>query len=235
MRILLVSLVVLALGLGGAYLAVSPSAGAQSLVLGPITGSVGTSGTPDAYQISLSAGGSAVAPGLTEFDITDYSSIHNFDLCLGGSCNGTGPYGTGANSVDKTDVAGTGSFQWMVNLAPGIYTYQCDVHSSQLRGQFTVTGVASVTLGKIVPKRKLITAVATAKAFGPGPVQFTGWILKGSKKLAIKTVNTPTHPATTTLRLAPLHALTPGYYVVQVRALVAGSNFKLVHKKVYVM
>jgi len=41
---------------------------------------------------------STVAPGTYEFDITDYATIHNFDLL-----------GPGNVSIDKTTIAGTGS------------------------------------------------------------------------------------------------------------------------------
>jgi hypothetical protein len=106
MRILLLSLTVFALGIGGVFLAFSPRAGARSLTT--ITGHVGTAGSPDAYSIGLGVS-SPLAPGAYQLDITDYSTIHNFDLCPGTCTYGGGPYGTGGNSIGHTDVAGTGS------------------------------------------------------------------------------------------------------------------------------
>jgi hypothetical protein len=236
MRKLLISLTVIALGLGGAYLALSPSAGAHSLTT--ITGQVGTSGTPDAYSISLGVS-SPLAPGVYQLDITDYSTIHNFDLCRGPSCTpGGGPYGTGGNTIKTTDIAGTGPVSWMVNLAPGVYNYQCDAHSSQLRKQFTVAGVTVAKITKVVPKRRLVTVTTNASVIGSGSVEFTATLKKGTTTLATTTKTVATRPATTTLRLtraAPLPALKPGNYTVQVKAAVVGQNyFKIVTKKIYV-
>jgi hypothetical protein len=225
MRILLLSLVVFVLGLGGAYLVVSPGAGAHSLLAGTITGSVGTSGSPDAYEIALSVGGTTVAPGQYEFDITDYASIHNFDLCRGAKCTST-------NSIARTSVGGTGSVHWIVSLTPGTYTYQCDVHSAELFGQFTVPGTPpppmNVQITKVVPKRALVTVTAKANQ----ATQFTGWLLKGSTKLA--TTATTGNRTAVTLKLKPLKALKAGSYVVQVRAGIPGA-FKTVRKKISVM
>jgi hypothetical protein len=236
MRTLLISLTVLALGLGGAYLALSPSAGAHSLTT--ITGHVGTSGSPDAYSIGLGVT-SPLAPGVYQLDITDYSTIHNFDLCRGASCYGSGGYGTGGNTIKTTDIAGTGAVSWMVNLAPGVYTYQCDAHSDILKGQFTVAGVTAGKISTVVAKRRLVTATTTATVIGPGSVQFTGTLLKGTTVMATTTKTIAARPATTTLRLtrlAPLPALKPGSYTVQVKANVVGQTnyFKIVKKKIYV-
>jgi plastocyanin len=227
MRTLLISLTVFALGLGGAFFAFSPRAGAQSLTT--INGSVGTSGNHDAYNIAL--GATTLAPGAYEFDITDYSSIHNFDLCKGTSCTGT-------NSVDKTGVSGTGAVAWNVNLTPGKYTYQCDVHTSDMQGQFTVTGgttsttttttkAMGVTITKVVAKRPLFTVTAKANQ----ATKFTGWILKSGKIKA--TISTTVNAVTATLKLKPAKALVSGYYIVQVRA-GTGTNTKTVKKQVYV-
>lgn len=234
MRTLLVSLigaVVFALGLGGAFLVFSPGAGARGLVDGTFHGSVGTSGGPNDYVITVDTP-TSVAPGTYEFDITDYATIHNFDLCKGANCTGT-------NSVDKTSISGTGSVVWTVTLTPGTYTYQCDQHPD-LQGQFTVTGGTTSTtttttkavtaqISKVVAKRKLVTVTAKANQ----PVIFTGVLLKGTKVLAKTT--TTTSAANAILKLKPLPALKQGYYVVQVKAAVNGSNFKIVKKKIYVM
>ena len=227
MRKLLLSLSVLAvfaLGLGGSFLVLSPGAGARGAVDGTFNGHVGSSGSPDAYVIALSTP-SAVAPGTYQLNITDYSTIHNFDLCKGASC-------TGSNSVDKTDVAGTGAVQWVVNLTPGTYTYQCDVHSASLQEQFTVGSGTTTTpaltgqITKVVPTRKLVTVTAKANQ----AAQFKATLFKASTLLATTTAS----GSTATLKLKPLKALKPGYYTVSVRVFTSGTNFKIVKKKIYV-
>jgi hypothetical protein len=174
-----------------------------------------------------------------QLDITDYSSIHNFDLCRGATCTpGGGPYGSGGNTIKATDDAGTGPVSWMVNLAPGSYRYQCDAHSSTLRNNFTVAGVTAAKITKVVPKRRLVTVTTTASVIGPGSVEYTATLKKGTTTLATTTKTIAARPATTTLRLtrtAPLPALKPGNYTVQVKAHVVGQNyFKIVNKKIYV-
>ncbi len=218
----LISLVVVALGLGGTFLIFSPGAGAHGLVDGTFDGNVGTSVNPDAYVIALHAP-STIAPGTYQFNITDYSTIHNFDLCQGASC-------TGSNSLDKTSVAGTGTEQWTVTLTPGTYTYQCDVHFTILQEQFTVgttTTAVNASITKVTPTRKVVTVNAMANQ----TASFKAWLLKGSTQLATAT----TTGKTVQLKLKPLKALKPGYYVVQVRAFTSPTNFKVVKKKIYVM
>jgi hypothetical protein len=233
MRKLLVSLsvlVVFALGLAGAFLAFSSGAGAEGLVDGTFTGSVGTSGMPNAYEITLNTP-SSVAPGTYELDITDYATIHNFDLCKGASC-------TGANSVDKTSISGTGSVMWTVALTPGTYTYQCDAHP-ELQGQFTVSGGTTSTtttttppplnasISKITPARKVVTVNAKANQ----TANFKAWLLKGSTQLATAT----TRGMTVQLKLKPVKALKPGTYVVQLRVFTSATTFKVIRKKITVM
>jgi uncharacterized membrane protein len=237
MRKLLVSLSLLAVfafGLLGAFLLLSPGAGAQGVLDGTFTGSVGTSGTPNAFDIELNTP-STVAPGTYEFDITDYASIHNFDLCAGATC-------TGSNSVDKTGVAGTGSVQWTVNLTPGTYTYQCDVHFMQLHGQFTVSGgttststtsttsttpAVTVKIAKVVSTRKLVTVTAKANEV----THFKAWLLKGATQLATTSTG---GTASAQLKLKPLTTLKPGTYTVQVKV-VTGSTSAVVKKQIHVM
>ena len=132
MRGLVLGLLVFALGLGAGFLVTSPLAGARTAVDGTLTGSVGTSSSGNAFSISLSE--STVPAGTYEFDITDYATIHNFDLLDPDNV-----------SVDKTTVGGTGSVVWMVTLSPGVYTYHCDAHPTQLKGTLTVTGGTTST------------------------------------------------------------------------------------------
>jgi len=70
---------------------------------------------------------STLAAGTYTITVDDKADIHNFHL--------TGP------GVDKsTDIGGTGKVTWTVDLKAGQYHYQCDPHSSQMNGDFTVTG-----------------------------------------------------------------------------------------------
>lgn len=96
------------------------NAGGNSLV-----GTVGPG-----FTITLTKGGSPVstlAAGTYAITVSDKSSMHNFHL-----------FGPGVEQ--KTDVGGTGTFNWTVTFKPGSYTYQCDVHfASGMIGHFTVT------------------------------------------------------------------------------------------------
>ena len=141
MRTLLVGLLVFGLGLGAAVLVASPRAGARTTVDGTITGGV-ADGAPNPSLLSLSV--TSVDPGTYEFDISDNSTIHNFDICPGTNrC-------TNATSLHKTVISGTGDFVWDITLTPGTYTYQCDMHSSMTK-HFTVTGAGTTTTGQLRP------------------------------------------------------------------------------------
>jgi len=89
---------------------------------------VGTVGP--GFTITLTHGGSAVSAlkaGTYKINVSDKSSMHNFHL-----------FGPGVEQ--KTDVGGTGTFNWTVTFKAGSYTYQCDVHfASGMIGHFTVT------------------------------------------------------------------------------------------------
>jgi plastocyanin len=221
MRKLLLTSIVLALGLGGAFLALSPGAHAR-ILNGTLNGSVGSVANHDAFQIALSA--SWVTPGTYTINITDYSTIHNFDLCAGTSC-------TGSNSVDATTIPGTGSVSWSVNLAAGTYTYQCDAHSNVLHGTLVVSTTPPLagTITKVTSTRKVVTMTAKANQ----PAHFTAFLLKSGKKLA--TTTAPGTPTTATLKLKPAKALKPGLYVAQVRVFTSPTNFKVIKKKIKVM
>lgn len=85
------------------------------------------------FEIRLrDAAGAAVtsiAAGTYDVVVEDKSDIHNFHLS-----------GPGVNR--STTVAGTGTETWTVTLGDGVYTFQCDPHRTELRGQFSVgTGV----------------------------------------------------------------------------------------------
>ena len=80
------------------------------------------------FTITLTQNGkpvTALAAGTYTITVDDKANIHDFHL--------TGP------GVDKaTDVSGTGTTTWTVDLKAGKYHYQCDPHASSMNGNFTV-------------------------------------------------------------------------------------------------
>ena len=68
----------------------------------------------------------ALKAGTYTLNVDDQASSHNFHL--------TGP------GVDvTTDVAATGKKTFTITLEAGSYHFQCDPHSSQMNGDFTVS------------------------------------------------------------------------------------------------
>src|SRR3954471_22910092 len=96
-----------------------------------LQGSVG----PDFVITLKDADGKAVT-SLPEGDYTivvkDQSEFHDFHLV-----------GPGVN--ESTDVESTGTVTWNVHLQNGTYTFQCDPHSSQMKGTFRVGTPAATT------------------------------------------------------------------------------------------
>ena len=89
-----------------------------------LTGTVGPG-----FTISLKYEGEKVKkldPGTYVLAVNDKSSIHDFHLM-----------GPGVNKV-VTAVSFTGTKTVTVKLKKGTYTYQCDPHSTAMRGTFTV-------------------------------------------------------------------------------------------------
>jgi hypothetical protein len=82
------------------------------------------------FTISLTgADGKAVktlTAGTYTINVDDKSDIHNFHL-------------TGAGVDKTTDVSGTGTETWTVDLKAGTYHFQCDPHAATMNGSFTVT------------------------------------------------------------------------------------------------
>ena len=245
---MLVYLLVFGLGLGMAVLIASPGGTAQAAVAGTLTGSVGTSSDGNAFEISLSA--STVPAGTYEFDITDYATIHNFDLL-----------GPGNVSIDKTSVSGTGSVKWTVTLSPGTYTYHCDAHPSILTGTLTVTGGATststtspTTTGETststpttvttIPTTTPPTTATTPTGGGTAPLKVRITAVHATRKRVVVTVasNQLTRAVATLvhkhrliarvardgrklkLTLKPRHPLKPGSYVVQVKVACCGTS-----------
>jgi plastocyanin len=89
-----------------------------------LTGTVGPG-----FTISLKHEGETVKkldPGTYTLTVQDKASIHDFHLM-----------GPGVNKV-VTTVPFTGTKTVTVTLKKGKYTYQCDPHSTAMRGTFTV-------------------------------------------------------------------------------------------------
>ncbi|MFN2470257.1 MAG: hypothetical protein ABR583_04570 [Gaiellaceae bacterium] len=64
-------------------------------------------------------------PGAYTVRVVDEGDLHNFHV--------KGP------GVDRTtDVIGTGTVSWDVEVTDGTYTYLCDVHPTSMRKTFTV-------------------------------------------------------------------------------------------------
>jgi hypothetical protein len=90
----------------------------------PLTGTVGP-----AFTIVLrDASGARVTHldvGTYTITVNDLGDIHNFHLS-----------GPGVNQL--TEIEGIGMTAWTVTFQDGIYTYQCDPHSTTMRGRFAV-------------------------------------------------------------------------------------------------
>jgi plastocyanin len=80
------------------------------------------------FTISLKKGGAkatTLKPGAYTIKVSDKSDFHNFHL-----------RGPGVNKATSVAFAGNKTFQ--VRLKKGTYRYQCDPHSAQMKGSFTV-------------------------------------------------------------------------------------------------
>jgi plastocyanin len=115
-----------------------------------LTGTVGPG-----YTISLvDESGNLVThldPGTYTITVKDQASIHNFDL-------------TGPGVAQNTDIEFVGTATWTVTFTDGIYTYVCDAHPTQMKGQFAV-GTATLPTPKPKPKP---AAKKLAGSVGPG-------------------------------------------------------------------
>jgi plastocyanin len=88
---------------------------------------IGTVGPGFTITLKTTAGKkvTTVKPGAYAIEVTDRSSIHNFHL-----------RGPGVNKV--TSVGSTGKSTLRVTLRKGTYRYNCDPHSTTMKGSFTV-------------------------------------------------------------------------------------------------
>jgi plastocyanin len=104
-----------------------------------LTGEVGQN---DGFTITLmDASGAAVKhldPGTYTLVLHDRSSFHNFDL-------------SGPGVAVTTDVAAVEDKTFTITLMDGTYFFQCDPHSSQMKGSFTVGTVTTTTTPTPVP------------------------------------------------------------------------------------
>lgn len=101
----------------------STSASADTTTTGGADGTLSGTVGPG-FDISMAE--STVAAGTYTLTVDDQGTAHDFHL--------TGP------GVDvTTDVSGTGTKTFTVELQPGTYTFVCDPHSSSMRGTLTVT------------------------------------------------------------------------------------------------
>jgi plastocyanin len=88
-------------------------------------------------------------PGTYTITVKDLSVEHNFDL-------------TGPGVAQHTDVETTGTVTWTVTFTDAVFTYVCDAHPTQMKGQFAV-GTATLPTPKPKP-----TAKKLAGSVGPG-------------------------------------------------------------------
>jgi plastocyanin len=154
-----------------------------------LTGDVGQN---DGFSISLhDATGAAVRhldPGTYTLVVHDHSALHNFDF--------SGP-GVGVS----TDIDFVGDRTFTVTLVDGTYFFQCDPHSAQMHGSFTVGAVAATT-----------TTVTTTPAPAPVPA---------ATRLAA------TIGPGTALSLRPRSGLAAGRYTITVTDRSAADGFRL--------
>jgi hypothetical protein len=132
-RMLRLRFVALPIAVGFAFLPATSHGQARTL-----TGTVG----PD-FTITLrDASGARVQhldPGSYTIAVNDLAAEHNFHLS-----------GPGVNQL--TTVEDIGPVTWNVTFRDGIYTYQCDPHSSTMRGRFAV-GSATLPTPAAAPTR----------------------------------------------------------------------------------
>lgn len=135
-------------------------------------------------------------PGTYTITVKDLSAEHNFDL-------------TGPGVAQHTEVETVTTATWTVTFTDGIYTYLCDAHPTQLKGQFAV-GTATLPTPKPKPKPKP-AAKKLAGSVGPGA------------RIALRTASG-----------ARATSLKAGAYVLTVRDRSKADNFHLRGKGVNV-
>jgi len=120
-----------------------------------LTGDVGQN---DGFTLSLTdSSGTPVKhldPGTYTLVVHDHSTFHNFDF-------------SGPGAAVSTAVEFVGDKTFTVTLTDGTYFFQCDPHSAQMHGTFTVGAVAATTTTTAAPP-PAPKATALAAAIRPG-------------------------------------------------------------------
>lgn len=138
-----------------ALVALLSAAGAAQADNGTLVGDVGQG---DAFVISLTDSTGAkvthLAAGTYTLLVHDRSSFHNFDL-------------SGPGVSVATDVDGIGDKTFTVTFVDGTYFFQCDPHSSQMHGTFTV-GTVTTPPPTTTPTPTPAPATGLTGSIGPG-------------------------------------------------------------------
>jgi plastocyanin len=140
-----------------------------------LTGDVGAN---DNFAITLTGPSGArvthVDAGTYTLVVHDHSDFHNFHF--------SGP------GVDvTTPVEGKGDFTFTVTLADGTYFFNCDPHSAQMKGTFTVGSVTAPPT-TTTPSPAPAPATKLAAAIGPGAAMSlrpTSGLAAGSFTIAV--------------------------------------------------
>jgi hypothetical protein len=134
-----------------AFALVAAFAGAARADNPVLTGDVGLN---DNYTLTLKDSTGALVkhldPGTYTLVIHDHSTFHNFDF-------------SGPGEAVSTDVEFVGDKTVTVTLSDGVYFFQCDPHSGQMHGSFTVGAVTAPTTTTPGP-----SATPLAASIGPG-------------------------------------------------------------------
>jgi hypothetical protein len=86
--------------------------------------------------------------GTYDISVTDNEITHNFHL-------------RGPGVEQSTDIEGTATVTWTVQITDGTYTFMCDAHPVQMKGTFTAGSVQPPPPTPVVPK---LSGKVTAKA-----------------------------------------------------------------------
>jgi plastocyanin len=153
-------------------LAVLVLAGAANAADPVLTGDVGAN---DGFVITLhDASGSPVThleKGTYTLLVHDHSDFHNFHFS-----------GPGADAM--TGVEAKGDFTFTVSLTDGTYFFNCDPHSSQMKGKFTVgTVTAPPPAPPAAAPTKLLAAVGPGAAVSLKP---TSGLAAGSFAITVQ-------------------------------------------------
>jgi hypothetical protein len=120
-----------------------------------LTGDVGLD---DSYTLTLKDATGALVkhldPGTYTLVVHDHSTFHNFDF-------------SGPGAAVSTDVEFVGDKTFTVTLSDGVYSFQCDPHSGQMHGSFTVGAVTAPPTTTPAPT-PAPRATPLAASIGPG-------------------------------------------------------------------